>query len=256
MFIPRHQDDIMAGIERRVSEWTGIPVINHEDMQVLRYSPGQNYIKHVDAHERMATILIYLTDTDDGGETAFPLTTDASWTDISLKPEGLSPDCAEGHVAVKPEVGTALLFYSMPPGAEVNETLRTPDPMSLHTGCPPNEGAVKWTSTIWIHFEPFRPNSFSEKTPKRPLLEPGDCRDYDKLCDTWAERGECEANPTFMLGDAAGRGHCRRACGACESCETGDTACRDRNRRAAGYLGGLDDELRRLFPPKAVAAGV
>ena len=122
-----------------------------------------------------------------GGETAFPSTTDNTWLDKSLKPEGLSPDCAEGHIAVKPEVGTALLFYSMPPGAETNETLRENiDPLSLHTGCPPAEGQLKWTSTIWVRAEPFRPEDFSTEYPKPALPDAALCQDLDSRCETWA----------------------------------------------------------------------
>ena len=126
------------------------------------------------------------TDTPDGGETAFPATTDESWADISLKPEGLSPGCAEGHVAVKPEVGTALLFYSMAPGADRNESLRAIDPLSLHTGCPPGEGQLKWTSTIWVHFDPFQPETFNTEMPKPPMHDAALCQDLDKRCEMWA----------------------------------------------------------------------
>ena len=125
-------------------------------------------------------------DTPDGGETAFPATTDENWADISLKPEGLSPDCAEGHVAVKPEIGTALLFYSMAPGAERDESLRTVDKFSLHTGCPPEEGQLKWTATVWMHFEPFRPEGFSKEFPKPDMPDPAICEDMEPRCKMWA----------------------------------------------------------------------
>ena len=90
-----------------------------------------------------------------GGETAFPNSSDDDWLDPSYKPEGLS-NCAQGHLAVKPEVGTALLFYSMPPGADKNESLRKVDDKSLHTGCPPIEGK-KWTLSLIHISEPTRP---------------------------------------------------------------------------------------------------
>lgn len=48
--------------------------------------------------------------------------------------------------------------------------------------------------------------------------------------------GECERNKNFMVGDDFSLGACRAACGACELCRAGDTACRNRNRERAGYL--------------------
>lgn len=39
-----------------------------------------------------------------------------------------------------------------------------------------------------------------------------------------------------MKGDAFNLGACRLSCGACEPCADGDTACKSRNRVAAGYL--------------------
>jgi hypothetical protein len=44
--------------------------------QVLRYGVGQKYGAHmdslIDSSPRMATVLIYLAETEEGGETAFP----------------------------------------------------------------------------------------------------------------------------------------------------------------------------------------
>lgn len=40
MFIPRHQDETMAAIEQRVSQWTGVPVIHQEDTQVCYTCAG------------------------------------------------------------------------------------------------------------------------------------------------------------------------------------------------------------------------
>ncbi len=65
-FLRRKQDPILAGIERRVSEWTMLPQVHQEDLQVLRYGRGQFYKKHYDslgdekAGARVATVLMYL----------------------------------------------------------------------------------------------------------------------------------------------------------------------------------------------------
>lgn len=34
MFIPRYQDEIIGSVEERLANWTGIPVVHQEDMQV------------------------------------------------------------------------------------------------------------------------------------------------------------------------------------------------------------------------------
>eukprot|EP00892_Ulva_mutabilis_P010406 jgi/Ulvmu1/7738/UM039_0046.1 len=244
-FIPRFQDKIVARVEQRVSRWVGLPVVYQEEIQVLRYEPGQQYRPHMDANGRMATVLIYLAEPAGGGETAFPQTSDGQWLDPALKPEGLSPDCAEGHVAVKPEYGAALLFYSMPPGADADEGLRVVDPFSEHTGCPPSAG-VKWTATIWVHFDAFRPDVYLEQF-RGPMADLSNCADQTPQCTPWAKMGECDNNAEFMLGTAAAEGHCRLACGLCQPCDDGDGDCISRSREALGYLNISPHELTQIL---------
>lgn len=62
---------------------------NGEDMQVLRYEHGQKYDPHFDyfsdpvniarGGHRIATVLMYLSDVEKGGETVFP-SAEVSWT--------------------------------------------------------------------------------------------------------------------------------------------------------------------------------
>jgi len=60
MFVPRYQDAVVAALEERVAAWTGIPVSHQEDLQVLRYAPGQQYRPHMDSNGRICTVLVYL----------------------------------------------------------------------------------------------------------------------------------------------------------------------------------------------------
>lgn len=58
------------------------PPENGEDIQVLRYEEGQRYEPHYDyftdkvnivrGGHRLATVLMYLSDVEKGGETVFP----------------------------------------------------------------------------------------------------------------------------------------------------------------------------------------
>jgi 2OG-Fe(II) oxygenase superfamily len=114
-------------------------------LQILRYDYGQKYGAHYDSLGRICTVLVYLTDAEEGGETAFPKTSDGDWADVSQRSTSTGfSDCARGHVAAKPKKGDALLFYSLKPDGQ------TTDDMAMHTGCPLIKG-IKWTATIWMH---------------------------------------------------------------------------------------------------------
>lgn len=151
MFLPRLMDPVLTSIEERVAHWTHLNVSHQEDVQVLRYGYMQQYKAHYDSlfrdGPRIATVLMYLSDVEEGGETAFP--SESFWLDESQEHSmGPFSECAENHVAVKPRKGDALLFFSVKPSGK-------PDEASVHTGCPVLKG-IKWTATIWIHSNPFR----------------------------------------------------------------------------------------------------
>jgi len=125
----RKQNALITSIEERLEQWTLLPLVHQEDMQILRYAAGQKYGAHYDSLDkdspRIATVLLYLRATDlDGGETAFPAA--EKWIG-SGKERGPFSECAEGHVAAKPKKGDALMFYSLKPDGDS-------DVASLHTG--------------------------------------------------------------------------------------------------------------------------
>jgi len=228
-FLSRMQDPILAEIERRIALWTKLNISHQEDIQVLRYGRGQKYGAHYDSLQeefpRMATVILYLSDVEEGGETAFPKSD--SWADGTL-PQRMGPvsPCAQGHVAVKAKRGDALLFYSLHPDGSA-------DSAALHTGCPVIQG-VKWTGTVWIHSGPFRPYTLGQALP--PPRLPDHCEDFQPECRQWASDGECQKNSKFMKGDAFHIGECRLSCEICTPCPPGDRECISQNRVRGGYL--------------------
>ncbi|KAJ7980181.1 Prolyl 4-hydroxylase subunit alpha-like protein [Quillaja saponaria] len=206
MFISKNKDPIVSGIEDKISSWTFLPKENGEDIQVLRYEPGQKYDPHYDyfadkvniarGGHRVATVLMYLTDVVKGGETVFPSAEESPRHRASETSDDLS-ECAKKGVAVKPRKGDALLFFSLHPNA-------IPDTSSLHAGCPVIEGE-KWSATKWIHVDSF----------DKILGSGGNCTDLNESCERWAALGECTNNPEYMVGSLANPGYCRRSCKVC-----------------------------------------
>lgn len=231
MFLRRLQDSVVTRMEERIAHWTKLNVSHQEDTQILRYAVGQKYGAHYDSLEddspRTATVLVYLADTEEGGETAFP--GGSSWVDPSLGEElGPFSDCARGNVAAKPKKGDAILFHSLRPDG-------SSDPYALHTGCPVVRGS-KWTATTWIHSKPFRPEQLEMEARPEPTPFPERCENLHERCAEWAAAGECQHNAGYMIGGGGPMGACRLACGVCEHCASDDIPCLSRNRERSGFL--------------------
>ena len=132
-------DVVTELIRTRISAATRLPVPLFEPSQVLRYTVGQSFKPHHDYldpnnpgyreelarnGQRIATFLIYLNDSYDGGETAFPA--------IGLR-----------HRA---RAGDALFLANVSRDG-------APDPRTLHAGMPPTAGE-KWVFSQWIRDRP------------------------------------------------------------------------------------------------------
>jgi len=121
-FLGRRADATIAAIEARIAIWSQIPEDHGEAMQVLRYELGQEYRAHYDyffhkggeANNRVATVLLYLSDVEEGGETVFPNTA------VPPGREGDWSPCGKQGIAVKAKKGNALLFWSMKVGGELD----------------------------------------------------------------------------------------------------------------------------------------
>ncbi|XP_008778322.1 probable prolyl 4-hydroxylase 3 [Phoenix dactylifera] len=154
-FLQRGRDKIIRAIEKRIADYTFIPVEHGEGLQVLHYEVGQKYEPHFDyfldefntknGGQRMATLLMYLSDVEEGGETGFP---SAKVNSSSLPWFNELSECGKKGLSVKPKMGDALLFWSMKPDA-------TLDPLSLHGGCPLIKGN-KWSATKWIRVHEYK----------------------------------------------------------------------------------------------------
>ncbi|KAG0584102.1 hypothetical protein M758_3G185000 [Ceratodon purpureus] len=135
-------------IETRIAAYSMVPVENGELLQVLRYESEQYYKAHHDyfsdefnlkrGGQRVATMLMYLTEGVEGGETIFP---GAGEKECSCGGE------MRRGVCVKPKRGDAVLFWSIKLDGAV-------DPSSLHGGCKVLSGE-KWSSTKWMRQRAF-----------------------------------------------------------------------------------------------------
>ena len=126
-------------LRQLVIDITGLPRENQENIQVLRYEPGQEYRQHHDfwhpgtdyyddqmarGGQRAWSVLVYLNDVPAGGGTRFP---------------------ALG-IDVLPQTGKLLAWQNTVDG-ELNYD-------SMHAGLPVIEG-IKWVAVTWVREQPF-----------------------------------------------------------------------------------------------------
>ena len=168
-WVSGEDSEVMANIERRVAAWTMLPRNRGETTQVMRYEAGQEYAAHDDyfhdevnvknGGQRAATVLMYLSDVEEGGETVFPRGTPLGGAapEKSGVTQGNACERAlrgdPNVLAVKPRRGDALLFFNVHLNGEVDERAR-------HAGCPVVRG-TKWTATRWQHVGALNIGSFA-----------------------------------------------------------------------------------------------
>jgi len=135
MFLEESENDIVARVEKRVSSIMNIPIEHGEGLQILKYTPGQEYKAHYDFfsstskaanNNRISTLVMYLNDVEEGGETFFP----------------------KLDFSVSPQKGTAVYFEYFYTDQNVNE-------LTLHGGAPVIAGE-KWVATQWMRKQKVR----------------------------------------------------------------------------------------------------
>ncbi|HTK57651.1 MAG TPA: 2OG-Fe(II) oxygenase [Sphingomicrobium sp.] len=126
-------DLVVEVVRQRIANQLGAPLACLEMSQVLHYGVGQEFVLHCDFldpqalreeiarnGQRVATVLIYLNQDFEGGQTSFPR--------LGIDHRG--------------RTGDALVFGNI-------DAAGNPDPRSQHAGCPPISGE-KWVFSQWV----------------------------------------------------------------------------------------------------------
>ena len=134
-FFANNETEFISKLERRIAAVMQWPAENGEGLQILNYKVGAEYKSHYDyfppgdpgsavhlakGGQRVSTLVIYLNDVEEAGETMFP----------------------EIGLSVTPKKGSAVYFEYCNSKGQV-------DPLSLHCGVPVVAGE-KWIATKWM----------------------------------------------------------------------------------------------------------
>ncbi|AEF98617.1 2OG-Fe(II) oxygenase [Methylomonas methanica] len=134
-YFQRGESPLISRLDRRISELMNWPEDHGEGIQILHYGVGAQYKPHFDyflenesggalqmtqSGQRVATLVMYLNEVTEGGETVFP--------DVGI--------------SITPKRGSAAYF------AYCN-SLGQVDPATLHGGAPVLTGE-KWIATKWM----------------------------------------------------------------------------------------------------------
>ncbi|UOE62719.1 2OG-Fe(II) oxygenase [Priestia filamentosa] len=135
MFFEESENELVHAIEMRSSDIMGPSIEHAEGLQILKYLPDQEYKAHHDyfastskasKNNRISTLIMYLNDVEEGGETYFP----------------------KLGFSISPKKGMALYFEYFYENTELNE-------LTLHGGAPVVKGE-KWVATQWMRKQKVR----------------------------------------------------------------------------------------------------
>ncbi|XP_060552280.1 uncharacterized protein LOC132713648 [Ruditapes philippinarum] len=179
-FLSRLHDRVakLLRLPKRIVQWS-------ENLAIGMYKPGGHYHAHQDSNEasrgipccfqkecfdsngtkttfteccrlcRYVTVLYYLSDVEEGGETAFPFA-DLSYGDMVKKGNtdwrNLTSNCHSASAVIKPEKGKAIIWYNHP--LDSRGYISSVEKRSYHGGCEVIKG-TKWIATNWISTPPY-----------------------------------------------------------------------------------------------------
>ncbi|MBM7702052.1 prolyl 4-hydroxylase [Bacillus iocasae] len=135
MFFDENENEFIGEIEQRISALMCVPVEHGEGIQILHYAPEQQFKAHHDyfvetsraaANNRISTLIMYLNDVEEGGETLFP----------------------ELNLSISPRKGMGVYFEYFYNDSLLNK-------QTLHAGMPVVKGE-KWVATQWMRRKPYR----------------------------------------------------------------------------------------------------
>ena len=139
-WIDHSANDVVHEVSKRFSILVQMPIRNAEQYQLVYYKKGTEYKPHFDSFDyetedgkknwepggqRMITVIAYLNDVEEGGETGFP----------------------ELGINIPPKKGDALVFHNTLPSD--TDTHPKINPRSLHGGMPVIKGE-KWIVNLWF----------------------------------------------------------------------------------------------------------
>ncbi len=139
-WIAHDANDIVHEVSKRFSILVQMPIRNAEQYQLVYYKKGAQYKPHFDSFDyktedgkkywepggqRMITVIAYLNDVEEGGETGFP----------------------KLGVKIPPKKGDVVVFHN----TLLNDFATHPKihPRSLHGGMPVIKGE-KWIVNLWF----------------------------------------------------------------------------------------------------------
>ena len=139
-WIEHNANEIVHEVSKRFSILVQMPIRNAEQYQLVYYKKGTEYKPHFDSFDyetddgkknwepggqRMITVIAYLNDVEEGGETGFP----------------------ELGINIPPKKGDAVVFHNtVPNDAHTHPKI---NPRSLHGGMPVIKGE-KWMVNLWF----------------------------------------------------------------------------------------------------------
>ncbi|KAL5021595.1 hypothetical protein ScPMuIL_000750 [Solemya velum] len=198
-----NSDTMMTSWKDRIEKLTKMPrkyIEDSEPFQVVNYGVGGHYHAHTDSAStgpeemlrqkklpccyqtncpidenvqlcckvcRYMTLLVYLNDVEEGGQTAYPFA-DLPGEDLQEKLKSgdylnLSRHCGDATIAVRPRKGMAVMWYNH---AKDPTTGLIGDPLlsAYHGSCDVTKGE-KWIANMWISVPPYehwdKPSSFN-----------------------------------------------------------------------------------------------